>query len=229
MLLLLAFATPCLADGGVHAPPPTDEELALAIPAPSPAPPPPASALPPPPAPPGWRMVQPPTGAAPSGPPPGWREVGASRRLPDNRLAEERSVAIGGSVGGGTSLSADVLIRLSRTTILDLGIGPALDRDSFEPISSRMLMGLSWQPGHTTGRHGVFGRVGMGFDDRSDGEPNEAVAMAGYAWRLIPHDSPLTLEMEAAPGLVYREHGPYGEEWAALAVFVRVGGHLWLR
>lgn len=219
-MFLLALNAAAYADGGVHAPPPSEDELVLAIPGPSPAPPPP---------PPSWRVVRPPSGVAPAGPPPGWREVGASHRLPDDRLADQRAVAIGGSVGGGTTLSVDALFRLSRSTVVDLGIGPALDRDSFEPFSNRLLMGLTWQPGNTTARHGIFGRVGLGFDERSDGGPNEGLLMAGYAWRLVPHDSPLTLEMEAAPGLIYREHGPYGEEWAALAIFARVGGHFWLR
>lgn len=225
---LLALVASALADTGAHAPPPTDEELVLAIPAPTPPPPPPSTWTPPP----GWRVVQPPPQAmrtASASVPPGWREVGATRRLPDNRVVEERGVALGGSIGGGTSISADVLIRLNRTTIADLGFGPTLLNDDLDHVSNRLLLGLTWQPGHTTGRHGIFGRVGVGFDTRSDGEPNEGVALAGYAWRLVPHESPMTLEMEVGPGVVYRENGPYGEEWAALAVFARVGGHFWLR
>lgn len=228
-MILLVLALAAQADQS-HAPPPDEDEPPAAIPAPGTPPPPPTV-----------RPGPPPTPAAPPAPPPGWRPVPgtaaapaptatptvATRRMPDQRVPDERAVALGGSLGGGSSASVDALFRFSRSTILDLGAGVVLDpEDELAPVSNRLLLGLSWQPGMATGRHGIFGRAGLGWAERDAGE---ALAMAGYAWRLVPHESPVTVELEAAPGLIYREEGPRGGEWAALAIFARVGMHVWLR
>ena len=238
MVSLFALALlPCLAlpgvaraEDGVHAPPPV-----VAAP--------PAETLDPAALPEGWTLVEPPVGAPlaipgpgtpppplpPRPPPAGWHEVAPPAGVvrPVVRPADERIFAVGGAVGGGATLAFEGLLRLSPSWVADLGIGPQLHVSTFEPVSTRMLLGVTWQPGHRTARHGIVARGGLGFVE--DQGAVESVLLAGYAWRLVPRDSALTLELEAAPGVLYRAEGPYGEEWAALAVFARAGAHFWMR
>ena len=236
--LLLLLSLPSVAragDDAVHALPPSSQELEaldgnlavaqpLAIPAAQPQPPPP-----------GWHQVAPPTassganraasGAVSSGPPPGWREVGAAASIgPQERTIDSRRLGIGVSTGGGATFSGDALIRLSTSTIMDVGLGLQLDRNTGDLVALRGLAGLTWQPGHGANRHGLFTRVGAGtvYDGTA-----MSLGMAGYAWRLVPRRSPISLEAEVAPGFLYRQADETGREWVAIAMFARLGAHLW--
>lgn len=210
LLMVLAVLSPraLAGDGGYHAPPP--------VPPPPAEPPAQPQTVPPRAVPAGWRQLDPPVGSAGNG----------------LRPADQRRVAFGGTLGGGSSVGFDGLLRLSRTFVFDLGLGPQLHRRTLETVGTRLTAGLTWQPGHRTTRHGIVVRTGLGFDDgagrRTDG-PVEALAMGGYAWRLVPRRRGTTVELEAAPGVLYRERGPHGQPMLAAAAFARLGVHFWIR
>lgn len=228
--LLLLLSLSARAEEGVHAPPPDPAQEALdpaalpqgwtlveppvegplAIPGPSTPPPPPPPGGPPP----GWRQVVPPAHAVAAAPPP--------------RPADTRDFAIGGAIGGGASLAVDGLLRLSPSLIADLGVGPQLDMRTGMPGTTRVLLGLSWQPGQRTARHGAVVRGGLGYRDLEQG-PSDLALLGGYAWRLVPHGAATTWELETGPALFVRGLGDPGPDWSGLAWFGRVGMHFWLR
>ncbi|MCK6506500.1 hypothetical protein L6R53_24525 [Myxococcota bacterium] len=227
-LLLLTLAA--RAEDGVHAPPPDAPPEQL-----DPA------ALPE-----GWTLVAPPAEGPlaipgpgtppppppPTSPPPGWREVappaGVASAVPPARPVDQRDFAVGGTIGGGATVAVDGLLRLSPTLIADLGVGPQLDVRTGMPGTTRVLLGLSWQPGQRTARHGAVLRGGLGYRDLEDG-PRELAVLGGYAWRLVPHGAATSWELETGPALFVRGLADPGPDWTGLAWYGRAGIHFWLR